>query len=159
LGNVQRELNDLEAARGSYEEAAELYEQEARRQPTARLVERQRNWANLGRLLIQDRPELGWPDRPTARAAFQKAVTCAELFREQFRDERQRRRVQEKNLEVYERLIEVCVDLWEIEREPGALAEAVETAEKSRTRRLMELLARETLRPANTPPDLEAEFE
>ena len=49
---------------------------------------------------------------------FRKAVACAELFREQFRDERQRRRVQAENLEVYERLIEVCVDLWEIEREP-----------------------------------------
>ncbi len=81
------------------------------------------------------------------------------MFREQFREERQRRRVHEENLEVYERLIEVCVDLWEIEREPTALAEAVETAEKSRARRLVELLACETLRPANSPPDLEAEFQ
>ncbi len=129
------------------------------RQPTARLVERQRNWAELGRLLLEGRPESGRPDQSAARVAFRKAVACAELLREQFRDDRQRRRVQQGNLEVYERLIEVCVDLWEVEREPTALAEAVETAEKSRARRLMELLAHETLRPANTPSDLEAELQ
>ena len=83
-------------------------------------LERQGNWANLGRLALLERPELGWPDRTAARAAFRKAVECAELFREQFRDERERRRVQVKNLEVYERLIEVCVDLWETARADGA---------------------------------------
>ncbi len=159
LGNVQSDLNDLESARKSYQEAADLYELAAQRQPTSGLVDRQATWANLGQLVSRDRPDLDWPDWPTARKAFGKAVACAEAFRELFRDETQRHRVHSENLNVYERLIEVCVDLWEIHRDPTALAEAVETAEKSRARRLMELLARESLRPANTPSDLVAEFQ
>ncbi len=159
LATVQNDLNDLISARASLEEAADLFAQEAIRQPTVRMVERYRTWANLGRLLLRERPDLGWPDRPAAREALRKAAECAELFREQFRDERQRRRVHEENLEIYERLIEVCVDLWKIGRDSTALAEAVEAAEKSRARRLMELLAGETLRPADTPPDLESEFQ
>ncbi|HEY1189480.1 MAG TPA: tetratricopeptide repeat protein [Gemmata sp.] len=107
LGNVQRALNDLEAARDSYQEANTLYTADAVQRPTARLVERQRGWNNLGRLYLHESEPLGWPDRHQARDAFRKARDCAEAFRGRFRDIAQRRRVQGEALHVYESLVNV----------------------------------------------------
>jgi hypothetical protein len=182
LGLVQRDLNLLEAARDSVSEASRLYTADAVVRPTARLVERQHCWASLGQLFLRDAERPGWPDPQQARAAFREARACAERFRGQFRDPRQRRRVQAEAFHVYELLLQTCVDLgtgtrqtenlqegvevadWieQIGRERPAqaedLKEAVEVAEASRARNLMELLANETLQPANAPANLTDEF-
>jgi hypothetical protein len=141
LGNVQRALNDLEAARVSYQEANTLYAGDAEQRPTARLVERQHCWNNLGLLYLHKAPQFGWPDRHQARDAFRQARDCAEVFRGRFRDLTQRRRVQGEALHVYENLTNVNVDLWQLLCDLEALHEAVEVAEQSRARNLMEMLA------------------
>ncbi|HKI36229.1 MAG TPA: CHAT domain-containing tetratricopeptide repeat protein [Gemmataceae bacterium] len=158
LGNVQRDLNDLEAARRSFEEAAQFYEADAATRPSARLVERQWTWNNLGRLHLHEAPSLGWPDRHTARDAFRKARECAEAFRRRFRDPEQRKRVQGEALHVYDNLVGVNVDIWQVYAERNALYEAVEVAEASRARNLTDMLADEVLDPAGAPPDLRDEF-
>src|SRR5205823_5307051 len=147
LGKVQRALNDLEAARDSFQEANDLDAADAAQRPTARLVERQRGWNDLGRLYLHEVPALGWPDRQEARDAFRKARDCAEAFRGRFHDLGQRRRVQGEALHVYENLMNVNVDLWRLLNDRDALFEAVQTAEQSRTRNLMEMLAEEVLSP------------
>jgi len=43
-------------------------------------VERKGSWANLGLLVIQDRPSGDGPIGGGARAALRKAVACAEAF-------------------------------------------------------------------------------
>lgn len=75
-----------------------------------------------------------------------------------FRDDRQRKRLHTEHRALYAQQIATCVDLWRIERDPTALAEAVKTAERSRARELIELLAQSELRPENAPADLTDEF-
>ncbi|HKI36446.1 MAG TPA: CHAT domain-containing tetratricopeptide repeat protein [Gemmataceae bacterium] len=158
LGTVQGALNDLVAARASYQEAAQSFEADAVTRPSARLVERQRTWNNLGRLHLNDAPSLGWPDRHTARDAFRKARDCAEAFRQRFRDPDQRKRVQGEALHVYDNLVGVNVDIWQVYAESDALPEAVEVAEASRARNLIDMLTDEVLDPAGAPPDLRDDF-
>ena len=158
LGNVQRALADLESARASYEEATGLFAEDARARPTDRLSERQTCLGNLGDLYLHDAPALGWPDLVEARQAFRQARDCAEQFRGRFTDPRERGRVQAEAMGVYDRLLGTCVKLWDVSSQAGALEEAVEVAEASRARNLMELLADEALRPANAPPGLVEEF-
>jgi CHAT domain-containing protein len=158
LGTVQRALNDLDAARQSFVEAIGLNEADAAARPTARLVERQGCWANLGNLYVWADSTGRQPDWHEARKAFRQARTCAESFRSRFLDPQQRQRVQAEALHVYERLVQTSVKLWEVYHDRAALAEAVETAEASRARTLVELLADETLHPANAPPDAVESF-
>ena len=56
----------------------------------------------------------------------------------------------------YERLVETCIDLFQ--DDPSFLVEAITTAEKSRARRLFELLNEEDLVVANAPEDLVQQF-
>jgi CHAT domain-containing protein len=158
LGNVQSALNNLEAARVSYEEALAYYEQEAHKWSSAHLVHRRECYDNLGRVLLSERSDLGWPDYSQARDYLRKARECAELFRGRFRDPVQRRRVLAESIGVYERLGRSCIGLWETTGDHEALREAVEVAESSRARYLLDLLADELLIPANTPAHLIEEF-
>ena len=151
LGNVQRDLNELEAARDSFTEATQLYDEHAATLPTPHLVERQGCWANLGQLFLQESPRLGWPDLHRARQAFHRARDCAEVFRGRFVSPDQRRRVQGESLHVYEQLVETCVDIGQVDGDVDAFQEAVEVAEASRARNLMDLLADEALNPTALP--------
>src|SRR5262249_28076657 len=92
LGNVQQELKELEAARSSYTEAVQLHEQDAAARPTAWLRDRLQIWARLGQLYLRENTPLF--DLHQARDALRHAHACAESFRGQFHDPRQRRRVQ-----------------------------------------------------------------
>ncbi len=152
------ESGQREAARKSYEEARDLYRQDAERLPTASLAEQQTCWSNIGRLLLTDAPDLGWPDRHKARAALREARACAEKIRGQFLDPAQRQRVQGEAIHVYELLVQTSVDIWAVYNDLDALREAVEVAEASRARKLMEMLADEALDPAGAPPDLTEKF-
>ena len=158
LGTLQRDLGELGAARTSYNGAVECYRRDAQTRPTACLEERQRALSNLGRLLLREAPELGWPDRQAARDAFREARDCAESFRESQPHPQNRRRVNAETLQVYQNLVRVNVDLWLFHGDRGALHEAVETAEASRDRTLMEMLADEVLQPDDAPPHLVDEF-
>jgi Tfp pilus assembly protein PilF len=129
LGTVQLDLHNLEAARSRLQEAAKLLDAAARPGPTGLLLERLRCWDNLGRLYLTDSPALGWPDYPAARAAFRRACAYAEQYRGRFLDQRERQRVQGEVLHVYERLVQVCTDIWSASNYLGALQEAVEVAE------------------------------
>jgi CHAT domain-containing protein/tetratricopeptide (TPR) repeat protein len=158
LAVVQIALNALESARDSFQEAAALYDADALAHPTAHLVERQGCWSNLGRLYLREHAPLGWPDYHKARAALRRANACTERFRGLFLDPSQRKRVQGEALHIADGLVRTCVCIGQASGDTDALREAVEVAEASRARNLMELLADETLQPANTPPDLADEF-
>ena len=160
LGIVLYSLNDLEAAREAYDEAAAIYTEEAVRCPFANIPERQKCWANLGHLLRTESVELGWPDYRGARDAFREARDALELFRSRFADPEERKRVQGEALDVYRGLVQTCIDLFDVESDAGALEEAVEAAEASRARGLIDLLVDEELQPRNLPEgsDLQERF-
>ncbi len=158
LGNVQRDLQELEQARDSYREALDSYRRLENLFPTAHLPERRLCWNNLGRLYLHNALELGWPDRPSARHAFRQARICTERMRGLLRDSDLRTRAHEQNVDVYDSLASVNVDLGLLDREPGSLEEAVEVAEQGRSRSLVEMFADETLSPANTPEELVEAF-
>jgi CHAT domain-containing protein len=145
-------------ARDSLQEAAALYDADALAHPTARLVGRQHCWSNLGGLYLREHPPLGWPDYHQARAALRRANACTDQLRGLFLDPSQRKRVQVEALDIAEMLVQTCVRIDEVFQDADALREAVEAAEGSRARNLMELLADETLQPANAPPNLVDEF-
>jgi tetratricopeptide (TPR) repeat protein len=158
LGTVQLDLGDVDGARARFEEVTTLYSEVAAAWPTAHLSERQTCWAILGSLYRQPAATLGWPDYYKAREALRQARTCAELSRGRFRDPGQRRRVQGLALPVYDLLVQSCVDIWHVSGAAEALQEAIEVAEASRARNLMELLADEALQPTNAPPGLVQQF-
>ena len=158
LGNVQHALNELEAARASYDEAVESYGTHCQDRPTTFLRERMGVSANLGRLFLKDRPDLGWPVRLQARDAFRRGRDHAEAFRGRLVDERLRGQAQKASQYVYEYLTATCFDLWRYHDDRAALEEAVEVAEASRARRLMEWLSETELRPEEAPPELMEEF-
>ena len=157
LGAVLTNLRQLEEARRCCDEAVELLQQEVSLQPTAYLMERLRAWSNLGRLLT-DAPNLGWPERYEARAALREARACAEQIRGLFLDPKHRQEAQIEAVHIYNRLVQTCVDIWQVYGDFDALPEAVEVAEASRARNLMEMLADEALQPADTPPELTQQF-
>jgi CHAT domain-containing protein len=165
LNNLANRFDDLGQrgdARKCGEEATELCDEIGRLFPTALLEERQRCWANLGRLLRAEDSRARLPDYPEALRALRHARECAEQFRQLFHDPVQRERAQTESLHVYEMLVETCVDVAALTSKPKekleALQEAVETAEASRARQLMDLLADEELIPATLPSDKAAAF-
>jgi len=163
LGGVQSDLNDPDAARANFEEANELYHADAAVRPTAHLVQRQRCWCNLGRLLRQEAIRFGRSSYEEARLALRQACACAESYRDRFRDEGHRRQVRAQMRASYELLILTCLDLWDAAqgeaKNSDLLREAVEVAEASRARNLMDLLSDEALSPHNTPAAVVQEFQ
>jgi tetratricopeptide (TPR) repeat protein len=151
----QRLLDAVEAAQASLSEGARLLEEDAAKHPVARLEERIYCWANLGKLYLYPTPR---QDLDEARNNRRKAIKCLETFRGRFLAFQQRHRVQQERLNLYESQFMICLGIWLKRDEPEALQEAFEVAEASRARNLMELLADEALRPANTPDDLVAQF-
>jgi hypothetical protein len=153
LGTLQRDLRQLRDTEASFAEALKYLnrELEVRKEPYATADRRQMSWSNLGRLYLMEEPELNWPDRHQARNAFRHARECAELIRGQFLRPDDRRRTHEEAMHVYESLVRLNVEISETDRTTDAFTEAVEVAEASRTRNLIEMLAEETLQPRNLP--------
>jgi hypothetical protein len=142
--------NDLQAAHATYTEATQIYEQDLVTQPTRHLVTRQKCWTQLGRLYRRQVPA----DLQKARFALRKARACAETFRGQLQSQAERRRVQADAIQDYELLFETCIDLWLENGQADDLREALEVAEASRTRNLLDLLTRQGgLQPLNTQPE------
>ncbi len=151
VGDVRMQgLNNLR-------QAIALFDRADAHCPTAHLEPRMRCWLSLGEVL-QDGLADGRADLHGARDALHQAAVCAEALRGGLVDRRQRRRIQSGVLEVYRRLFETCVRIGEQEGDETLLEEAVEVGEAIRARNLMELLADEELRPANTPPELVEEL-
>ena len=121
-------------------------------------MELQRAWSNLGRLLLTDAAHLGWPDRHEARAALREARVCAEQIRGLFLDPKDRQRAQEEAIAVYDLLVQTCVEIWQVYADLNALRKAVEVAESSRARNLMEMLADEVFQPRDAPAGLTEDF-
>lgn len=157
LGNLMNNLNALELARAHYKEASQLYEVIASQFPTASLTERQASWTNLGRVCLKSNDSVD-RDLSVAREALSQARGCAEALRQCFHNPDQRKRVQGESLHCYELLVRACVDIWRISADFEALSEAVEVAEASRSRNLMDMLSVEALQPAQAPPELTEKF-
>jgi CHAT domain-containing protein/tetratricopeptide (TPR) repeat protein len=158
LGTAQSNLGRPEAAEKSYTEALKLYETEARDRPNVLVPDRLQTHVNLGTLVLRDWEPRGWPDPRRALDAFREAVRLAEIYRGSFRDPRNREHAQRETQHAYERLVETCIDLFHIDDDPSFLVEAITTAEKSRARRLFELLNEEDLVVANASEDLVRRF-
>ena len=158
LGSAQRDLGRPEAAAASCTEALGLYETVTQARPNFLVPERLRTHVNLGALVLCDWEPRGWPDRRRALDAFREAVRLAEIYRGSFRDPRNREHAQRETQQAYERLVETCIDLFHIEDDHNCLVEAITTAEKSRARRLFELLNEEDLVVPNAPEDLVQRF-
>src|SRR5262249_13491441 len=67
-------------------------------------------------------------------------------------------RTQTEAIDAYDLLVLTCADIGQAHADETALREAVEVAEASRARNLMELLADETLQPANAPAAVVEEY-
>lgn len=160
LGHISAATNDLPGARKCFERAGEILDICAQKHPAVYLEHRAACFLSLGQLLRRTSDTSGWPDFVGAREAFRKACACAESQRETFVDLRQRRRVQSAMVTAYELLIQTCVELWErsATKPEGLLREAVEAAEASRSRVLMDLLADEAISPRNAPLPLVGEL-
>ena len=143
----------VEAIR-AFREAESLYDWIETRTPTAFLAERIRLITTIGLLLLRDDRSLGCPDLLAAREVFQKVRRLTERFRGRFKDRNHRRRILQGSMAAYNTLVEICLVLGSSD----ARQEAVEVAEASRARALMELLAEQELAPANTPAGLTDEF-
>jgi CHAT domain-containing protein len=157
LGNVQSALNQLKDAEASYREADSLSDTPHVRFGTTRLTERLELYSNYVELVMREHPDLGWPDHATARRLLGKAAHCAELYRGLFGDPRERIRVQEELRGLFVQRVRVCLELGHMCSDPGAFAEALEAAETSRSRALLDALAAE-ITPANAPLELKGEF-
>jgi CHAT domain-containing protein len=158
LGTLERELNELPAAKTNLRAAMKVLCADAVLRPKAHLLDRCRGWMNLSKLYLQQSCEGGHANYEAARQSLREAKRCAEEFRSGFGSSAQRKRVQRGMMEVYELLIETCIETWDLGRDPEALYEAVEAAEASRARFLLDLLSDEALQPANTPPALVKRF-
>ncbi|MEO0445819.1 MAG: tetratricopeptide repeat protein, partial [Verrucomicrobiota bacterium] len=159
LGNVLSDLSELERSREAYEEAVHLYERAGEREERALLPERQRALQNLG--LILRNPELpGGMDLLRAKENFERARLLTERIRGTFFDLEQRKRIQQEAVGIYQGLLATYLDLYEEggRGEISHLQKAVEVAEASRCRGLIDLLVGEELRPEGVDATLVDEF-
>ena len=158
LGTCLRDLRRYVAARSCFEKAIALAGRLRERNQNRSLRDGVRCHLGMALVLLSDDPDRGLPDPVAARDFLRQAVACAEQYRHQFIAPHMRRKALEECLPSYENLLQACIAVWRLTQDGTAMAEALETAEAIRTRRLAELLADETLRPNNTPDDRVIEF-
>jgi len=158
LSTVERDLKQFPAALASLQEAAILFQADADIDPTAHLAERQTCLTNLGLLYLFDVAELGWPDFRKARDTLRQALACAEQCRSTSSGSGRRRRARARTWDVYALSVQSCFAIHDLYGELDSFKEAVEVAEASRARDLLDLLQDENLEPANTPTTLRRRF-
>ncbi|NES72138.1 MAG: tetratricopeptide repeat protein, partial [Okeania sp. SIO2D1] len=113
---------NLENAIAAYHLALEVYT------PEADPIECLRTSRNLGNLHFK---EGNW--RP-AIAAYEKAITAVELSRSWSKDDDRRQEIVRESIDVYQNIVQACVNSNQIEK-------ALEYLERSRSRRLVDLMA------------------
>ncbi len=157
-----RHLGERVAALGYYEEAAAIYEEDAKEQPNAWLQERLFCYMNTA-ILLRESPSAGLSERQRARGLLRKARDLGERLRGRYSGQEYRNHVQKFAAQVYELLAITCIELADVSGTSGnvdteALWEAVEAAEAGRSRQLIDMLADEVLNPANTPAEVKADL-
>ena len=157
LGIVQSDLHRFQGAVASYEEAREIYEEHKEQLGSAHLMDRIFMYGNYARLVLQDRPEQNWPDYGLARELLREGCDLAESFRSMFSDPRERIRVQHEEYALYALRVQVSLKCGELFHDSTAYEEALEAAEASRSRSLLDALAQQIL-PEGVPFDLQQNF-
>lgn len=143
LGDAYVGLEDFHSAEEHLSKALDTFNQIALTTPQTHLYERCYCLA----LLARTRRAAGEQGLEEAHLLFRQAVGLAESYRGRFLAARHRQHSQNKVLLAYRGLIEVCLERGG----KAAWCEALETAEASRARSLMELLADETIAPPGSP--------
>ncbi|MDX2035342.1 MAG: CHAT domain-containing tetratricopeptide repeat protein [Isosphaeraceae bacterium] len=157
LGVVLESLNRLEESESAYDEAQKFFEKLRERLGSSQLQERIALYHNFARLVLRKEPERRWPDWGRARELLREGTRLAERYRGMFTDPRERIRVQEEMGAMYRVRVEVCLKCGEILGDASGYAEAVEAAEASRARALLDALAQRIL-PKDAPIELQDEF-
>lgn len=153
LGNLARHLATSgrpQEALNYAQEATELSEHLMAVAPELALEGRLIAYSVLGDAL---RGPLGDSCRQDLRGAWRaygKAIECAEQLRGFFRDEGQRQRVVRDAQSAYAGRVQTSLALWETEQDCAILSDGFHASERSRSRRLLDLLAHEILEPRGT---------
>jgi tetratricopeptide (TPR) repeat protein len=140
LGNVLRDLRRFEEAEGAYREASEIYRRHDVPDQRAVLL------SNLGGLQMEQER---WEE---AVETLREAVEQVERLRAEVLNLDRRERILRENIHIYERLL-IC--LMKLRR----YREALEVAERGKSRTLIDLLTLRDLRPHNAPPEVVEEYE
>jgi CHAT domain-containing protein/Flp pilus assembly protein TadD len=140
LGDVLRDLRRLEEAEGAFREALEIYRRHDVPDQRAVLL------SNLGRLQMEQER---WEE---AVETLREAVEQVERLRAEVLNLDRRERILRENIHIYERLLIGLMKLrW--------YREALEVAERGKSRTLIDLLTLRDLRPHNAPPEVVEEYE
>ncbi|NER01812.1 MAG: CHAT domain-containing protein [Okeania sp. SIO3C4] len=142
LGNAYRErikgdrAQNLELAIAAYKNALEVYT------PKANPIAYFRICWNLGTLYFE---ECNWE---SAIAAYEKAITAVELSRSWSTDDERRQEILKDAMIAYQNIVQACVNANQIEK-------AIEYVERSRSRRLVDLMASNDLySKGEIPPEV-----
>lgn len=140
LGAVLSDLRRLKEAKAAYEEARDIYRHYDIPDQRAILS------SNLGKLWMEQEC---WGE---AAEVLQEAVEEVERLRAEALNLDRRMRILRENIHTYERLLICLMKL-------GRYREALEVAERGKSRTLIDLLSLRDLRPRNAPPDVVQEYE
>jgi CHAT domain-containing protein len=140
LGTVLRDLRRLEEAQAAYEEGLALHRRYDIPDQRAVLL------SGLGGLGMEQEQ---WHE---AAEALQEAVEAVERLRTEALSLDRRMQILRENIHIYERLL-VC--LMKLRR----YQQALEVAERGKSRTLIDLLTLRDLRPKNAPPEVVHEYE
>ena len=140
LGVVLSYLRRFEEAEGAYREAQKIYQRHDVPDQRAMLL------SNLGRLQMEKER---WEE---AAETLREAVEQVERLRAEVLNLERRERILRENIHIYERLLICLMKL-------GRYQEALEVAERGKSRTLIDLLTLRDLRPRNAPPEVVEEYE
>ena len=160
LGNVQINMNRFEAAVASYprKHVSCMFKRLESMFGSAQLMERIRLHKNYANLVQKDLPKLNLPDHGLARELLRVASQFAEKFRGMFANPRERLRVQQQQRSLFANRVAVCLTCGDLFNDQSAYEEALEAAEASRSRSLLDALAQQ-ITPENAPFDLIDKFQ
>jgi tetratricopeptide (TPR) repeat protein len=137
---VLRDLRRFEEAEGAYREALEIYRRHDIPDQRAELL------SNLGGLQMEQER---WEE---AVETLREAVEQVERLRAEVLNLDRRERILRENIHIYERLLICLMKL-------GRYREALEVAERGKSRTLIDLLTLRDLRPHNAPPEVVEQYE
>ena len=140
LGVVLRDLRRFKEAEGAYRDAQKIYHRHDVPDRKAILL------SNLGRLQMEQER---WEE---AVETLREAVAQVERLRAEVLSLDRRERILRENIHTYEWLLICLMKL-------GRYREALEVAERGKSRTLIDLLTLRDLRPRNAPPEVVEEYE